>query len=198
MRLIHENAYNETTDEGYLEIELTQYDKCYHIDFDGIKTCLDEEVDRIRNELRKAKEDSDGLTQKMEVFLKQNHKMVQDFLATSHKALFNLAKPLKHRGDGSVKASRMEVESNEVSARSEVDSANAELIWEPELTRLPAFGLESAKKLEWPTQADLKDLPLAQMIKLRAVELSFTSNLYEIKFNFSGNVQSSVLSSLKD
>ena len=73
----------------------------------------------------------------------------------------------------------MEVESNEVSARSEVDSANAEPIWEPELTRLPAFGLESANKLEWPTQADLKDLPLGQMIKLRSVELSFTSNLFQ-------------------
>lgn len=195
MRLIHENEYNETTDLGYLEIDPTQYDKCYHIDFDGIKTCLDEEVDRIRNELRKAKEDSDGLTQKMEVFLKQNHKMVQDFLATSHKALFNLAKPLKHRGDGNASAARIEVESNEVS---EIDSANAEPIWEPELTRLPAFGLDSPKKLEWPTQADLKNLPLAQMIKLRSVELSFTSNLYEIKLNFSGGVESSVLSSLID
>ncbi len=93
--MINENVYNEETDEGYLEIDANEYQKCYHVDFDGIKTCLEEEVDRVRNELRKAKEDSDGLTKKMEGFLKQNHKMVQDFLKTSHKALYNLAKPLK-------------------------------------------------------------------------------------------------------
>lgn len=85
-------------------------------------------------------------------------------------------------------ATRLDAESNEVSAVSEVDSANAEPIWEPELTHLPAFGLESAKKLEWPTKADLKNLPIGNMIKLSSVELSFTSNLYEIKLNFSGNV----------
>ena len=52
-------------------------------------------------------------------------------------------------------ATRLDAESNEASAVSEVDSANAEPIWEPELTHLPAFGLESVKKLEWPTKADL-------------------------------------------
>ena len=41
MRRIHENVYNEETDEGYLEIDVQQYDKCYHIDFDGIKACLE-------------------------------------------------------------------------------------------------------------------------------------------------------------
>ena len=62
--------YNEDADVGYLEIDTNEYEKCYHVDFDGIKHCLDEEVDRVRNELRKAKEDSDELTKKMEAFLR--------------------------------------------------------------------------------------------------------------------------------
>lgn len=51
---IRENIYNEDDDSGYLEIDVREYEQCYHIDFDGIKACLDEEVDRLRNELRKA------------------------------------------------------------------------------------------------------------------------------------------------
>ena len=93
VRLIHEQIYDNETDSGYLEIPVAEYEKCYHIDFDGIKSMLDEEVDRLRNELRKAQEDSDNLVQKMQQFLKQNHQIVQDFLKTSHKAVYNLAKP---------------------------------------------------------------------------------------------------------
>ena len=60
---------------------------------------LDEEVDRLRNELRKAQEDSDNLVKKMQQFLKQNHQIVQDFLKTSHKAVYNLAKPVSSRAN---------------------------------------------------------------------------------------------------
>lgn len=62
--------YNEAEDTGYLEIGFQEYEQCYHIDFDGVKACLDEEVDRLRNELRKAQEDSDNLVNKMQQFLK--------------------------------------------------------------------------------------------------------------------------------
>ena len=70
---IHANVYSENTDEGYLEIDVREYEQCYHINFDGIRQCLDEEVDRMRNEIRKAQEDSDNLVNKMQQFLKQNH-----------------------------------------------------------------------------------------------------------------------------
>ncbi len=194
MQLINENIYNEETDEGYLEIEADEYKKCYHVDFDGIKTCLEEEVDRVRNELRKAKEDSDGLTKKMEGFLKQNHKMVQDFLKTSHKALYNLAKPLKQRG--SLDMLQKPTQSDADASVSEADSAMVEPTWEPKLTVLPAVGIELAKKFQWPTSQDLKTLPLGAMIRLASVELSFTSNLYEIKFNFTGQASSKLLTAL--
>ena len=65
LQKIHENVFNDMTDEGYLEINVSEYEQCYHIDFDGVKACLDEEVDRLRNELRKAQEDSDNLVEKM-------------------------------------------------------------------------------------------------------------------------------------
>lgn len=97
LKKIHANVYDEGTDEGYLEIAVSEYEQCYHIDFNGIKSCLDEEVDRLRNELRKAQEDSDNLVLKMQQFLKQNHQIVQDFLKTSHKAVYNLAKPTNRR-----------------------------------------------------------------------------------------------------
>ena len=67
---IHSNVYNEATDEGYLEIDVREYEECYHIDFNSIQRCLDEEVDRLRNELRKAQDDSDNLVAKMQQFLK--------------------------------------------------------------------------------------------------------------------------------
>ena len=99
LQKIHQNVYNEMTDEGYLEIDVSEYEKCYHIDFDGIRACLDEEVDRLRNELKKAQEDSDNLVEKMQIFLRHNHKIVQDFLKTSHKAVYNLAKPANRRSN---------------------------------------------------------------------------------------------------
>ena len=37
LKRIHENIYNDATDEGYLEISVRDYEQCHHIDFDGIK-----------------------------------------------------------------------------------------------------------------------------------------------------------------
>lgn len=54
---------------------------------------LDDEVERLRNEMRKAQEDADALVAKMQEFLKQNHHVVQDFLKMSHMAVYNLSKP---------------------------------------------------------------------------------------------------------
>ena len=147
LKRIHDNMYNEQNDEGYLEIDVREYEKCYHIDFEGIKACLDEEVDRLRNELRKSQEDSDNLVQKMQMFLKQNHQIVQDFLKTSHKAVYNLAKPSTRRGGNLVTN-----ESNAMTERSEISETGTgeEIGWEPALSWVPAFGIEQANQLEWP------------------------------------------------
>lgn len=83
MQKIKDNLYKPETDEGYLEIDVTKYEQCYHIDFNTVKSYLDEEVFRLQTELRKAQEESDNLIFKMQEFLKQNHRIVQDFIKTS-------------------------------------------------------------------------------------------------------------------
>ena len=90
--MVHENIFNEQTDEGYLEIEQQLYEKCFTVRVDTIQNYLDEEVLRLRTEYKKAQEDAKQLVEQMEWFLKQNHTMVQDFLKTTHKAIVTLSK----------------------------------------------------------------------------------------------------------
>ena len=90
--MVHENIFNEQTDEGYLEIEQQLYEKCFTVRVDTIQTYLDEEVLRLRTEYKKAQDDAKQLVEQMEWFLKQNHTMVQDFLKTTHKAIVTLSK----------------------------------------------------------------------------------------------------------
>ena len=169
---------------------MREYEKCYHIDFEGIKACLDEEVDRLRNELRKSQEDSDNLVQKMQMFLKQNHQIVQDFLKTSHKAVYNLAKPSTRRGGNLVTN-----DSNAMTERSEISETGTgeEVGWEPALSWVPAFGVEQANNVEWPKLPELKKLNLANSMKLKSIDVGTTSNLYEINLNFSNGVSSNIL-----
>ena len=56
--MVHENIFNEQTDEGYLEIEQQLYEKCFTVRVDTIQNYLDEEVLRLRTEYKKAQEDA--------------------------------------------------------------------------------------------------------------------------------------------
>ena len=85
------------SDEGYLETAFEEYEKCYVIDTEKCNGLIEDEVERLRNEMRKAQEDADNLVEKMQEFLKQNHQIVQDFLKTSHQAVYNLSLPVHQR-----------------------------------------------------------------------------------------------------
>ena len=54
---------------------------------------LEQEVERLRGDYQRAKEESKNLIEQMESFLKQNHVIVQDFLKTTQKTINTLAKP---------------------------------------------------------------------------------------------------------
>ena len=73
---LHENVYSEQTDEGYLEIQMESYEKCFHVDLTSMQNYLDEEVLRLRNEYKRAQVDAKNLVEQMESFLKQNHSIV--------------------------------------------------------------------------------------------------------------------------
>ena len=49
-----ENVFSEQTDEGYLEIQVDSYEKCFHVDLNAVQSMLDEEVMRLRNEYKRA------------------------------------------------------------------------------------------------------------------------------------------------
>ena len=65
-----------------------------------------------------------------------------------------------------------------------------ETAWEPALSKSEAFGKPQAKQIEWPSLTQLRKLNNAMVIKLTSIELGYTSNLYEIRLNFSGGVKS--------
>ena len=137
---IRENLFNIETDEGFLETAMEEYEKCYHIDATKCNALVEDEVERLRNELRKAKEDSDALVQKMQDFLRQNHHIVQDFLKMSHMAVYNLSMPTHLRTMGvddfnidptkmeeSKKAAALESQSNE----DDMDDVDDSMAWKP-------------------------------------------------------------------
>ena len=84
---LHENVFNEKSDEGLLEIQVENYEKCFNIEVGRIQSMLDSEVERLRNEYMQAKDEARRLIEQMEHFLKQNHVIVQDFLKSTHKAI---------------------------------------------------------------------------------------------------------------
>ena len=53
------------SDEGYLETAFEEYEKCYVIDTEKCNGLIEDEVERLRNEMRKAQEDADHLVEKM-------------------------------------------------------------------------------------------------------------------------------------
>lgn len=53
-RTLQANVYNDQTDEGYLELDIESYEKCFHCEIDTIQSQLDEEVFRLRNEYKRA------------------------------------------------------------------------------------------------------------------------------------------------
>lgn len=67
---LHENVFSEKSDEGYLEIEVENYERCYHVDVNRMQSMLDTEVERLRNEYLVAKEEARHLIEQMEHFLK--------------------------------------------------------------------------------------------------------------------------------
>ena len=65
-RILQANAYNEVTDEGYLEMDIESYEKCFLVELEKVQTQLDEEVYRLRNEYKRAQEESKNLIEQME------------------------------------------------------------------------------------------------------------------------------------
>ena len=59
--MLHENQYNDVTDEGYLETQIDAYEKCFHVEMETVQSYLDEEVYRLRNEYKRAQEESKNL-----------------------------------------------------------------------------------------------------------------------------------------
>lgn len=44
---LHESAHNAQTDEGFLEIDLQSYDRCYHFDLPTLTAYLETEHHRL-------------------------------------------------------------------------------------------------------------------------------------------------------
>jgi len=47
---LHENALNTQTDEGFLEMDLQSYDRCYHLDYATLTAYLDIEHARLEKD----------------------------------------------------------------------------------------------------------------------------------------------------
>ena len=50
--------------------------------------------------------------------------------------------------------------------------------------------MQSAHKIQWPHIAHLQMLNLTQQIKLTSIEIAVSSNLYEMRLNYTGDVRS--------
>ena len=68
------------------------------------------------------------------------------------------------------------------------DNSVMDLTWEPQLSKMQAFGIEQRNCVEWPSLATLKKLDVSRQMKLKSIELGFSSSLYEVRFNFSNGV----------
>ena len=36
-QILHDNVYNEQTDEGYLETDIRKYEQCFHVDLSSVQ-----------------------------------------------------------------------------------------------------------------------------------------------------------------
>ena len=193
LQKIRDSVFKIESDEGYLETAFEEYEKCYVIDTEKCNSLVEDEVERLRNEMRKAQEDADHLVEKMQEFLKQNHQIVQDFLKTSHQAVYNLSLPAHQRTlQSSDFQSQEDQEKAAATGRTEEDDMSDVdgAAWQPNLQFLSPLGVESAHKIQWPNIAQLQMLNLTQQIKLSAVEIAVSSNLYELKLSFTGDIKS--------
>ena len=62
--------------------------------------------------------------------------------------------------------------------------------WQPQLKKLQAFGPTHSNKFEWPTLAQLKKFDLRKNIRLNAIEVGATTNLYGLRLHFTNNISS--------
>ena len=53
-QILNDNIYNDQTDDGYLEIDIDLYEKCFHVELETVQSQLDDEVIRLRNEYKRA------------------------------------------------------------------------------------------------------------------------------------------------
>ena len=81
---LRQNEWNEQTDEGLLEVDFTEYEDCFLIDPDAFRESLDKEVERLKDELVQARDDSKKMVEQLNSFLKQNHEVVQNFMKLTH------------------------------------------------------------------------------------------------------------------
>mmetsp|Transcript_32864 Transcript_32864/g.40626 ORF Transcript_32864/g.40626 Transcript_32864/m.40626 type:complete len:106 (+) Transcript_32864:21-338(+) len=104
----------------------------------------------------------------MQEFLRQNHQIVQDFLKTSHMAVYNLSRPAHLRtmqnSDFNSDPNALQEQQKVAALESErtddfVDDADGHA-WQPNLQFLPAVGVESVHKIQWPNLAQLKTFNL--------------------------------------
>lgn len=60
----------------------------------------------------------------------------------------------------------------------------------PQLKKIEAFGPQHSNRFEWPTFSQLNALDLSEPMKLSAIEIGASTNLYGLRLHFSNNVSS--------
>ena len=78
-----EEAYDEETDDGLLEVDLPEYQSCYQIDIEKVQTLLWKEEKRLRDELTAAEDSAEKMSDQMTDFMKSNGGAMDKFLSTA-------------------------------------------------------------------------------------------------------------------
>uniref|UniRef100_A0A7S3HZ80 Uncharacterized protein n=1 Tax=Favella ehrenbergii TaxID=182087 RepID=A0A7S3HZ80_9SPIT len=92
-----EEAYDAETDEGLLEVELSEYSGCFSIDIEKVQTLLWSEEKRLRDELTEAEDSAERLKSEMDDFLKKNVGAMDKFLSTAGSQVKVLATSARER-----------------------------------------------------------------------------------------------------
>lgn len=78
-----DESYDKDTDEGLLEMPLSEYTSCFSVNAEKVQTLLWQEEKRLRDNLTKAEEDAERLQEQMSSFLKSNSTGLETFLKTA-------------------------------------------------------------------------------------------------------------------
>ena len=92
-----EEAYDEDTGDGLLEVELPEYQSCYKIDIEKVQALLWKEEKRMRDELTAAENASERMQDEMATFMKENSGAMEKFLNTANSQIKVLAASNRQR-----------------------------------------------------------------------------------------------------